>query len=221
MVSPVLSPTPEDLSSLRDRLDIVDRELHRLLQERFAIVEAIGRTKGADEAIIRPDREVDVVTNRLALHDGAMPQETLIHIWRVLIGGACAVQRPYRIHVTDTLDAARYLYGPVEVVRWPTASDAIAALADKPDDVAVLPDASAWWVDGAIAPAAHAFARFTQSDGTKITILGGARVGASTGPKVLCLRHGAFYECDTSDLAGTDTVLGRYAPSPFTIPVAQ
>ncbi|WP_226578533.1 chorismate mutase [Acuticoccus sediminis] len=218
MVSPVPSPSPDDLFALRERLDVVDRDLHRLLRERFAIAETIGMTKGPDEPIIRPDREVEVVANRLRLHEGAMPRDTLVHIWRVLIGGACAVQRPYTIHVSGTLEAARYLYGPVTIVRWPTASEALGALADGSGDVAVLSDAERWWDEPV---SAHAFARFELTDGSRITLLGGSGVGTSNGPRALAVRNDRLHECDVADLSDEDDILGRFAPSPFTIPVAQ
>ncbi len=218
IVSPVPPITSDQLSALRGRLDVVDTELQRLLQERFAIAEAIGRTKGPDEPIIRPDREVEVIANRLVALEGAMPPATLVHIWRVLIGGSCAVQRPFQVHVAGSLEAARFLYGPVDMMRWPTASAALGALADRPDDVAVLPDADRWWTKPYTA---HVFSRLALSNGAHVTLLGGARVGTSQGSQALTVRHGALHEVQVADLADHDEVLGRYAPPPFTIPVAQ
>ena len=218
VVSPLPPLTPDDLFALRDRLDVVDSELHRLFQERFAITEQIGRTKGPDEPIIRPDREVEVVANRLALHEGPMPEATLVHIWRCLIGGSCQVQRAFTVHVTaGTLEAARFLYGPVPMERWPTASAALVALAERPDDVAVLPDADRWW---AKPHTAHVFGRFALSSGAHVTLLGGTRVGTSSGPRALAVRNDTLQEFPAGDLSDTDEVLGHYAPPPFTIPVA-
>ena len=217
-MSPLPPLTSDELSALRGRLDVVDTELQKLLQERFAIAEVIGKTKGPNEPIIRPDREVEVIANRLVALEGAMPPATLVHIWRVLIGSSCAVQRPFQVHAAGSIEAARYLYGPVDMMRWPTASAAVAALAERPDDVAVVPDADRWWMKPFTA---HVFARVPLSSGARVTILGGSRVGASRGAQALVVRAGMLHEIEVADLTDADEVLGRYAPSPFTIPVAQ
>lgn len=218
MVSPLPTLSPDDLTALRERLDVVDGELHRLLQERFAIVETIGATKGPDASIIRPDREVEVIAGRLAEHGGSMPVETLVHFWRVLIGGACAVQRPFAVHVAGTLDAARFLYGPVDVRECATPATAVAALAGAPDDVAVVPDDGRWWTERG---PAHVIGRLALSDGTHVTVLGGTRVGTSEGPMALIVEADTLTERPADALTDDALLLGRFTPSPFTIPVAK
>lgn len=218
MVSPLPTLSPDDLTALRERLDVVDGELHRLLRERFAIVESIGATKGPAAPIIRPDREVEVIANRLAQHEGAMPADTLVHFWRVLIGGACAVQRPFTVHVAGTLDAARFLYGPVAMDEAASPAAAVAALADAPDDVAVVPDDGRWWTERG---PAHVFGRIALSNGTHVTVLGGTRVGTSNGPMALTVEDDTLTERPADALTDDALLLGRFTPSPFTIPVAK
>ena len=63
-------PPAEDpswsLDQLRERLDTVDAELHRLIAERLAIVDHIAAAKGPGGVVIRPDRETTVIAKRLA-----------------------------------------------------------------------------------------------------------------------------------------------------------
>lgn len=224
MVSPAPSALSDDLTTLRDRLDTVDRDLHRLLMERFAIVAAIGATKGAHEPVIRPGREVEVMANRLALHEGAMPQAVLVHFWRTLIGGACAVQRSFALQVCGALDAARFLYGPVTATLHEAPGAAIAALAERPGDVAVVAEQGRWWDDRRWRDDrafAHVIGRAPLSDGSRVVLLGGRLVGDEDGPLALVLRGETLHEIPADTLAPGDDVLGRYAPTPFTIPVAQ
>lgn len=206
------------MSALRDRLDQVDAGLHRLLRERFEIVGAIGAAKGPDEPIVRPAREAAVIENRLALHGGSMPREVLVHIWRVLIASSCAVQRPYRVHVAGALDAARYLYGPVEAVLHCRAEEAVEALAEWPGDVAVIAEADGrWWTRLGVA---HAIGRFSLEKGSAAVALGGAGVAHGTGPLGLVLRE-VPVELSAHDILPGDDVIGRYHPFPLIIPVAQ
>ena len=213
---------PDRLGELRSRLDKVDASLHRLLRERFEIVAEIGTTKGANEPIIRPAREAAVLENRLSLHTGPMPVEALVHIYRALIGGACATQRAFTVHVAGTHEAARFLYGPIDTLAHQSAEAAVEALADAPSDVAVI-DAAAharWW--DSLDPA-HVFARCQTSDGGAILVLGGALVARGTGPLALVLRPDADgpQVKRVTELDEDDAVLGRFHPFPVPIPVAR
>lgn len=222
MASPAPDASPQDtLAALRGRLDSVDSALHRLMRERFEIVTEIAAAKGPGESVIRPAREAAVIENRLSLHTGTMPREVLVHLWRCLIGAACAAQRPYRVHVAGALDAARFLYGPVPARLHACAAEAVAALSEAPGDVAVI-DAAAegrWWEERG---PAHVIGRFAQSDGSAALALGGAGVSAGTGPLALVCRGDASpAEVAVGAIGPEDDVVGRYHPFPLAIPVAE
>lgn len=230
MSAPASTDTPaEALATLRARLDAVDTGIHRLLRERFEIVEAIGAEKGSDGPVIRPAREAAVIENRLALHKGSLPPVMLAHIWRVLISAACAVQRPFSVHTSGALAAALFLYGPVPVHHHPNARDAVRALGDG--DIAVVPEASAW-VEGLGLPedgagpagvdeAPHVIARVTLSGGSAVVVIAGAKVSHGAGPEAAVLRDGAAHFISASDIVADDTVLGRYHPFPVEIPAFE
>ncbi len=230
------TPAPNDdsparLAALRSRLDAVDTGIHRLLRERFEIVEEIGRAKGPDESVIRPAREAAVIENRLALHKGALPTEMLAHFWRTLISAACQIQRPFDIHTAGALDAALFLYGPVSVLSHDAGAAAVSALGSG--DVAVVPFEGDWWrplaastasVDSEAAPAeaaAHVIARCRTSAGGTVLVLGGGNVSPGTGPEAAVLRGGEPRLIAASDIAADDTVLGRFHAFPIEIPVAR
>ncbi|WMS42881.1 chorismate mutase [Acuticoccus sp. MNP-M23] len=215
------------LAALRSRLDAVDTGLHRLLRERFEIVEEIGKAKGPDESVIRPAREAAVIENRLALHKGALPTEMLAHFWRTLISAACQVQRGFAIHTADALDVALFLYGPVSVLSHATGSAAVSALGAG--DVAVVPLEGDWWrplaastaaADSETAPA-HVIGRCRTSAGGTVLIVGGSNVSPGTGPEAAVMRDGTPHIIPAGDIGADDTVLGRFHPFPIEIPVAR
>jgi len=219
--------TPSRLAALRTRLDAVDTGIHRLLRERFEIVEEIGAAKGPDESVIRPAREAAVIENRLTLHKGAMPPEMLAHFWRTLISAACQVQRRFAIHTAGAIEVALFLYGPVTVESHDAGADAVAALGTG--DVAVVPFDGDWWrplvastsqEDNDAAPA-HVIGRCGTTAGGTVLILGGSGVSPGTGPEAAVLRAGEPLLVSASAIAADDTVLGRFHPFPIEIPVAR
>lgn len=217
MVTPASNEDPNTrLSALRARLDEVDTGIHRLLRERFEIVEEIGAAKGADESVIRPAREAAVIENRLALHSGAMPREMLAHLWRTLITAACTVQRPFEVHTADALDAALYLYGPMAITTHPRGAAAVSALSAQ--DVAVVRETGDWWraMDGR-----RVIARCPMSDGTGVLVIAGEGVAAGAGPDAAVLRDGEPLLIPAGNIDAEDVLLGRYHTFPLKIPAAR
>ncbi|MEM6848162.1 MAG: chorismate mutase [Pseudomonadota bacterium] len=209
---------PASLARLRARLDVIDAELHKLLRERFAIVEDIGRAKGPGEPIIRPAREAAVLENRLANHDGAMPPEVIAFLWRTIISTACALQRPFTVHTIGLTDAARFLYGPVPLQAAASPHAMIAALHDNPGDVGLAPEDVIPW---AHCGEAHVIARFELSNGRIAVALGGANVSPGTGPLAVILRDDKAIAVWAHAVEPDDKVLGRVHPFPLIVPVVE
>ncbi|WP_416899104.1 MAG: chorismate mutase [Minwuia sp.] len=96
---------PEDttasLDKLREEIDRIDGELHRLLRERAAVVKRIGLAKrtagGSNAAFVRPGREAGLMRGLLERHDGALPAATVARIWREIMSAACFMQQPLRV----------------------------------------------------------------------------------------------------------------------------
>ncbi|MHC4295198.1 MAG: prephenate dehydratase [Planctomycetota bacterium] len=88
----------EDLAKLRERIDELDRKIVELLNERAKIVVDVGKAKHADGTpVYAPDRE-HAVLNRIAeLNAGPLPQKSLQAIYRELMSGSFALEKPLRI----------------------------------------------------------------------------------------------------------------------------
>jgi len=90
--------SPEELGPLRERIDELDRQIVDLLNQRAQVVVEIGKTKQAKGApIYAPDREQAVLRRIGELNKGPLPQRTLQAIYRELMSGSFALEKPLRI----------------------------------------------------------------------------------------------------------------------------
>lgn len=87
-----------DLEDLRRQIDAVDEELVRILNRRAEIVVEIGRLKNAGGTpIYAPDREKRVLEKIRKANKGPLPDKTLLAIYRELMSGSFALEKPLRI----------------------------------------------------------------------------------------------------------------------------
>jgi chorismate mutase/prephenate dehydratase len=86
------------LEELRKRIDEIDLQLVKLLNERAQVVVDIGKLKSkTDKPIYAPDREKQVLEKVLAANNGPLPDRTIIAIWREMMSGSFALEKPLRI----------------------------------------------------------------------------------------------------------------------------
>lgn len=88
------------LAPLRERIDELDQRLVKLLNERAEIVIKVGQIKrSAGEAIpiYAPDREHAVMQKIREANAGPLPDACVQAIWRELMSGSFALERPLRI----------------------------------------------------------------------------------------------------------------------------
>ena len=86
------------LEDLRNRIDKIDQQLVELLNERARVVIEIGKLKSKTDApIYAPDREKQVLTKVKSANKGPLPDRTLVAIWRELMSGSFALERPLRV----------------------------------------------------------------------------------------------------------------------------
>ena len=84
----------ESLSTYRDRIDAVDRELLKLLNERTRVVEEIGRVKQeAHMPIYEPKREDQVFRNVMENNGGPLSADSVKRIFERIIDEMRKVQR--------------------------------------------------------------------------------------------------------------------------------
>lgn len=145
------------LAELRDRIDAIDAEMHRLLVQRGAIIDALIRAKATDRtgAAFRPDREADMMRRLVARHEGALPLATVEHMWREIITTFTRMQAPFNVAIDGSADAARmrdlarfYFGFSVDLIGRPDAAAVVDHVAES-GDIGVVAwnpaPAGAWW----------------------------------------------------------------------------
>ncbi len=86
------------LDNLRKKIDEIDHQLVKLLNERARVVVEIGKLKNkTDKPVYAPDREKDVFARIVKANEGPLPNRCLKAIWRELMSGSFVLERPLRI----------------------------------------------------------------------------------------------------------------------------
>ncbi len=150
------TPLPE-LAALRAELDGIDDAIHDLLMRRAEVVALVGASvaKAGSGVALRPGREAAIIRRLLARHSGELPPQTLVRIWRELLAGTTAMQRPFVIAVgsSDLVSVAREQFGALTPMRvHASPAQAIASVSGGAASAGVLPlprqdepAGAAWW----------------------------------------------------------------------------
>ena len=88
------------LAPLRSKIDALDEQIVALLNKRAEVVVEVGEVKragGEDVPIYAPDREQAVLEKVRKLNHGPLPDRCLEAVWRELMSGSFALERPLRI----------------------------------------------------------------------------------------------------------------------------
>ncbi|MEW6356889.1 MAG: prephenate dehydratase [Planctomycetota bacterium] len=86
------------LDELRDRIDALDAQIVRLLNERARIVSEVGRFKQKENmAIYSPQRERQVYEKVRALNTGPLQGKSLQAIYREIMSASLALEKPLQI----------------------------------------------------------------------------------------------------------------------------
>ncbi|MBL8890098.1 MAG: prephenate dehydratase [Planctomycetaceae bacterium] len=87
-----------DLSGLREKIDSIDAELVKLLNQRAELVVQVGKVKRATGVpIYAPHREQQVLRKVLGLSRGPLPPKTIEAVYRELMSGSFHLEQPLRI----------------------------------------------------------------------------------------------------------------------------
>jgi chorismate mutase/prephenate dehydratase len=88
----------QPLAGLRSQIDALDAQIVRLLNERANVVVEIGKLKQQTNApIYAPDREKAVLDKVRRLNGGPLPDRCLEAVYRELMSGSFALEKPLRI----------------------------------------------------------------------------------------------------------------------------
>ncbi len=93
--------TPADsagLAELREKIDSLDKQLVKMLNERASLVVDVGAFKrGSSTPIYAPHREAQVLERVLKNNAGPLPGRTIEGVYREIMSGSFALEQPLRI----------------------------------------------------------------------------------------------------------------------------
>ncbi len=143
------------LAELRRRIDTLDGDLLRLLNDRTRIALQIGELKRqAGGEVYVPAREKAVMDRVTRLNQGPLPASSVQAVYREIMSAALALEHPIRVAflgpaATFTHQAARQRFGSsVTYVPCETITDVFAAVQKKAADYGVVPVENS--TDGAV-----------------------------------------------------------------------
>ncbi len=160
-------PSRESLAALREEIDCIDAELHRLLIERGEIIDRLiaAKARQGGGSAFRPDREADMMRGLVSRHKGILPLDTVESIWRIIISTFTYVQSSYSVHGdvsggdAPMRDCCRFHFGfTVPFEPQESSAAVIEAVAHSSGDLGLVPveagpAAGPWW-QGLVGPAA-------------------------------------------------------------------
>lgn len=86
------------LSELREKIDALDTQLVKLLNDRAKLVVKVGNRKRKEGTpIYAPHREAEVLGRALRINRGPLPDRTIEGVFRELMSGSFALEHPLRI----------------------------------------------------------------------------------------------------------------------------
>ena len=143
------------LARLRERIDAVDAEMHRLLIERASVIDELILTKrtGRPAAAFRPGREADMMRRLVARHKGSLPLFTVEHIWREIIATFTHMQASFDVAVDTSVepermrDLARFVFGFSVVLNSVASPAAAVAAVGAGNSLGLIARAASgpWW----------------------------------------------------------------------------
>jgi len=86
------------IEELRKKIDNIDLQLIKLLNERACVVVEIGKLKHKTAGpVYAPDREKEVLDRIIKTNTGPLSDKALLAIWREIMSGSFELERPLRI----------------------------------------------------------------------------------------------------------------------------
>ena len=166
-----MAETPKSLDEVRARIDAVDDELLRLIDERAGLAQAVAAAKRAAAGGkppgfgLRPARETQVLRALLARPRASASAGLIVRLWRELMADSLKSQGAFSVAVFGGRDPARMAelarlrFGVAPPMTMVDSAEAAIAAARRLGGVGVLPlDGSAPWARLLAEPSLRAFA---------------------------------------------------------------
>ena len=142
---------PEDpewrLRELRGRIDSIDSQLQELLADRARCAQLIAKAKEerGDPIFYRPERERQVLAQVAARHQGPLPKDDVLRIFREIMGACLALEHKLVVAYfgpegSFTEGALRkHFGGVVDALAVATIAEVFRSVAAKSADFGVVP----------------------------------------------------------------------------------
>lgn len=149
------------LQNLRAEIDRIDSEMHKLIQQRAALVDSIRAAKEGDSSgIVRPGREANILRTLFSNHNSGFPFAAVARVWREIIAGITRMEMSdYAIAVLvadndpSLWDLARNQFGSATpMTAFATTREVLGEVVDGRATLGVLPvpsagDTDPWWTN--------------------------------------------------------------------------
>jgi chorismate mutase/prephenate dehydratase len=86
----------DSLRKLRDRIDRLDEEILRLVNERAGLAHEIGTLKG-EGTVYRPEREAQVLRRLAGRNSGPLPEKAVTHLFTEIISACRALEDAFSV----------------------------------------------------------------------------------------------------------------------------
>ena len=145
------------LDAIRARIDGIDAELLKLVDERTSLAHQVAeakRAEGSDGKLgIRAAREAQLLRRLLATERKTASTQLVVRLWRELIGESLKIQGDFHLGVwggqdlAKTVEMARFRFGAAPPMRRFRTPEEALAVAREPGGVAVLAlePGDRWW----------------------------------------------------------------------------
>lgn len=152
------------LNDIRQRIDAIDDQIHDLIMRRAAMIGDVRRTKAVQSASYRPAREAEILRRLVRRHQGPLPAQVLVRIWREMISASVRMQGDFGIAVyapdgsQALVDLTRDHFGhSAPITTHHSALGVVRSIRDGLASVGILPvpehsQEDRWWPIIADAP---------------------------------------------------------------------
>jgi len=153
-----MSDRPRSLKTLRQEIDRIDTQLHDLVMERASVVGEVAAAKRADGLPAEvPGREAEIMRRLVKRHGGRFPTNSLVRLWREMVGAAISLQTEFSVAVVvneddpGIWDLARDHYGvAVPMTAFRSSAELLRVLSENRVSVGVVPVPGdgvedSWW----------------------------------------------------------------------------
>jgi chorismate mutase / prephenate dehydratase len=99
-VKPGVNTTAVNLEEIRGRIDHIDAEIQKFLNERARLAQLVGISKSASGKTVdfyRPEREAQVLRQALARNKGPLRNEEIARLFREIMSACLAQQEPLKV----------------------------------------------------------------------------------------------------------------------------